>query len=380
MKDPVPTPSPSQLSQRSAFFDNAKVMLVVLVVLGHGWEQIITVDAPVLRALHNVVYAFHMPAFILLSGYFSKSFTGRPDQIRRLVTGVLLPYLIFNALYAAAYYYLRGAPFSTNPAVPVYLCWFLIALFLWRLTAPLWNALRHPVATAVVISLAAGAVEMGQELAMARVLMFLPWFVVGLRMRPDHFARLRTAAARCCAVVVFAVSLCLARVLSPAPSDDWLSMSSGYSALHSTPLHYLLGRLALFALSAALVASFFSLVPGRRMRITALGAVTLYPYLLHGLLIRAAEKAGVFLVLMNWGPAGTALLTAAVVPIVLFLSAAPVRALARPLVEPRLPRWLAKPTPSPARRARPEGSPEPLPTRQDQASTSPSSPVMSADR
>ncbi|MFE9558771.1 acyltransferase family protein [Streptomyces sp. NPDC006703] len=349
----------------------------MLVALGHGWEQIITVDAPGLRSLHNLVYAFHMPAFILLCGYFSKSFTGRPDQIRRLLTGVLLPYLIFDALYAAAYHYLRGTPFTATPAVPVYLCWFLLALFLWRLTAPLWNVLRRPVATAVVISLAAGTVEMSQDLALPRVLMFLPWFVVGLRMRSEHFVRLRTPAARCCAIAVFVAALCLARMLSPAPGDDWLSMSSGYRDLHSTFLHYLLARLELFAVSAALVAAFFSLVPGRRMRITALGAVTMYPYLLHGLLIRVAEKAGVFLVLMNWGPAGTALLTAAVVPIVLLLSTGPVRALVRPLVEPRLPRWVALPTPSPER-ARPEGSREPLPARQDVASASPSSPAMSA--
>lgn len=376
----MPTPSPSQLPHRSAFFDNAKVLLVLLVVLGHGWEQIITVDAPVLRALHNVVYAFHMPAFILLCGYFSKSFAGRPDQIRRLLTGVLFPYLIFNGLYAAAYHYLRGTPFTATPAIPVYLCWFLLALFLWRLTAPLWNVLRHPVATAVVISLAAGTVEMSQDLALPRVLMFLPWFVVGLRMRPEHFARLRTLAARRCAIAVFPAAVCLAWTLSPAPSDDWLSMTSGYSALHSTPLHYLLARLELFAVSAALVAAFFSLAPGRRMRITALGAVTMYPYLLHGLLIRVAEKSGVFSVLMNWGPAGTALLSAAVVPIVLLLSAAPIRALFRPLVEPRLPRWLAMPTATRGQRTRPEDSREPLAARQDGASTSPSAPVMPADR
>ncbi|MFD7176537.1 acyltransferase family protein [Streptomyces sp. NPDC059929] len=376
----MPTPSPSQLPQRSAFFDNAKVVLVVLVVLGHGWEQIITVDAPVLRALHNVLYAFHMPAFILLSGYFSKSFTGRPDQIRRLLTGVVLPYLIFNAVYAEAYHYFRGTPFTATPAIPVYLCWFLLALFLWRLTAPLWSVMRHPVATAVVISLAAGMFEMSQDLALPRVLMFLPWFVAGLRMRPEHFVRLRTPAARCCAVAVFAAALCLARMLSPAPSDDWLSMNSGYSALHATPLHYLLERLALFALSAALVAAFFSLVPGRRMRITALGSLTLYPYLLHGLLIRAAEKAGIFLVLMNWGLAGTALLTAAAVPTVLLLSSAPVRALAHPLVEPRLPRWLAKPMPSSGQRTVPKDSHEPLPARQGQALTAATSPAMSTDR
>ncbi|MFD7164734.1 acyltransferase family protein [Streptomyces violascens] len=360
----MPEPSPAQLPHRSAFFDNAKFLLIVLVVLGHSWEQITTVDATALRSLHNLVYAFHMPAFILLCGYFSRSFTGRPDQIRRLVTGVLLPYLIFDALYAAAYHYLRGTPFTASPVTPVYLCWFLIALFLWRLTAPLWSVLRYPVATAVVVSLAAGTVEMSQDLALPRVLMFLPWFVVGLRMRPEHFARLRTTTARRCALAAFAAALCLARVLSPVPSDDWLSMTSDYSALHSTLPDYLLARLVLFAISAVLVAAFFSLVPGRRMWVTSLGAFTLYPFLLHGLLIRAAEKADVFLVLTDWGPTGAVLLTIGAAVTVLLLSAPPVRAVTRPFVEPRLPRRLAAPAPGPVPRPQPEKGREPLPARQ----------------
>ncbi|MFJ9028863.1 hypothetical protein ACIRQP_10120 [Streptomyces sp. NPDC102274] len=48
------------------------------------------------RALHLLVHAFHMPAFILISGCFSRSFTARPHQIRRLVTGVAVPCVVFE--------------------------------------------------------------------------------------------------------------------------------------------------------------------------------------------------------------------------------------------------------------------------------------------
>ena len=93
---------------------------------------------------------------------------------------------------------------AITPTSPTYLCWFLIALFVWRLTTPIWNAVRHPVAIAVVVSLAAGTTVIGEDLALPRVLMFLPWFVLGLRLRPEHFARLRTRTARRVAVPVFA--------------------------------------------------------------------------------------------------------------------------------------------------------------------------------
>ncbi|MBD0741509.1 acyltransferase family protein [Streptomyces sp. CBMA152] len=342
MTSPTPHPGPRTPTapDRRPFFDNAKFLLIALVALGHSWEQILTGHTHALRALHNLVYGFHMPAFILLSGYFSRNFTGRPDQIRRLLSGVLLPYLIFEVIYTAVNHWVRGTEFSITPTSPTYLCWFLIALFVWRITTPIWKAVRHPVLLATVISLAAGTTVIGKDLALPRTLMFLPWFVLGLRLRPEHFARLRTRAARRCAVPVFAGALALAYWLSPEPSDDWLSMDVGYGALHVSPVRYLLLRLALFTVSALLVASFLTLVPDRRMWLTALGAVTLYPYLLHGLLLRVAEYAGVFPVLREWGPAGTLLLSAIAVGAVALLSTPPVRALTRPLVEPRLPRWL----------------------------------------
>ncbi|MEU3501273.1 acyltransferase family protein [Streptomyces hundungensis] len=338
-----PGPGSPRTLDRSPFFDNAKFLLIVLVALGHSWEQVITPQTPVLRAVHNLVYGFHMPAFILLCGYFSRSFTGRPDQIRRLLTGVLLPYLIFETVYSFVYHWCRGSDLEITPVAPTYLCWFLLALFVWRLTTPIWNALRYAVPISLVISLAAGTTRITGDMAMPRVLMFLPFFVLGLRLRPEHFARLRTRTARCAAVPVFAGAFALACRLSPDPNDDWLSSDADNTLLHVSLGQYLLLRVALFAVSALLVASFLALVPGRRTWITALGAVTLYPYLLHGIVLRVAEYYGAFRVLRQAGLPGTLVLSAAAVAVVVLLSTPPVRAALRPLVEPRLPRWLVPP-------------------------------------
>ncbi|MFE9400869.1 acyltransferase family protein [Streptomyces sp. NPDC006530] len=328
---------------RSPFFDNAKFLLIVLVALGHSWEQVITSHTPTLRAVHNLVYAFHMPAFILLCGYFSRSFTGRPDQVRRLLTGVLLPYLIFETIYSLVYHWFRGTELETTPIAPTYLCWFLLALFVWRITTPIWNALRFAVPISLVISFAAGTTRITGDMAMPRALMFLPFFVLGLRLRPEHFAKLRTRTARYVAAPVFVGAFALACRLSPDPNDDWLSSDANNTQLHVSLTQYLLLRLALLTVSALLVASFLALVPGRRTWSTGLGAVTLYPYLLHGLVLRIAEYYGVFRVVRQAGLAGSLVLSAAAVAMVVLLSTPPVRAILRPLVEPRLPRWLVPP-------------------------------------
>ncbi|MFE4862756.1 acyltransferase family protein [Streptomyces sp. NPDC056670] len=337
---------------RMPFFDNAKFLLIALVALGHTWEALIPPHgAPVLRAVHNVLYGFHMPAFILLCGYFSRSFTGRPDQIRRLLSGVLVPYLIFETIYSFLYHWLRGTDLAITPTSPTYLCWFLIALFVWRLTTPIWKAVRYPLPIAIVVSLVAGTTPISGDLALARVLMFLPWFVLGLQLRPEHFARLRTRTARLLAVPVFVGVFALAYWLFPYLNDDWLSSAADNTALHVSPGQDLLTRMALFAVSALLVASFFALVPGRRMWLTGLGAVTLYPYLLHGIVLRVSEHYGAFRGVRQAGLPGVLVLSAIVVGVVVLLSTPPVRAVLRPLVEPRFPKWLvprAEAVPAPA--------------------------------
>ncbi|GHE76428.1 membrane protein [Streptomyces longispororuber] len=321
---------------REAYFDNAKFLLIVLVALGHAWEQIVA-DTHALRAVHTVVYGFHMPAFTLLCGYFSQRFTGRPDQVRRLLSSVLLPYLAFEALYAAANSAVRDEPFAYTPTEPTYLCWFLVALFLWRLSTPLWRAVRYPLAVSVLVSLTAGLTTMGYELALPRVLMFLPWFVLGLRLRPRHFQLLTTRVARRCAVPVLVLAGAGAYLLAPGPDDHWLSMDVGHTDLGVSWQAYLALRLALFAAGALLVAAFFACVPRRRTPFTALGAVTMYPYLLHGLLLRAGEAAGIYPELKDLGTRGQVLLSVAVVTAVVLLSTPPVRRVFRPLVEPPLP-------------------------------------------
>ena len=107
LKSSSPHPTPSGASpearpakQRDAFFDNAKYLAIVLVAMGHAWEPL-TGHSRAAEALYMVVYTFHMPAFIIISGYFSRSFDMRPDRLRRLVTGVAVPYVLFETAYSA---------------------------------------------------------------------------------------------------------------------------------------------------------------------------------------------------------------------------------------------------------------------------------------
>ncbi|GGZ27200.1 hypothetical protein GCM10010387_20700 [Streptomyces inusitatus] len=206
--DPDPTAAAAASASASAadpgrdpFFDNAKYLAIVLVAVAHAWEPVME-GSRATRALYLVVYTFHMPAFIVISGYFSRSYSGRPHQVRRLLTGIALPYAVFELVYSLQRRWLdKGSDQPISLLDPFYLTWFLAALFVWRLTAPLWRQIRRPLPVAIVIAaLAAVSPGIGEDLNLQRVLQFLPFFVLGLVLRPEHFHLVRRREARVLAV------------------------------------------------------------------------------------------------------------------------------------------------------------------------------------
>nr|MDT0526862.1 hypothetical protein [Streptomyces sp. DSM 41633] len=133
------------------------------------------------RALYMVVYAVHLPAFILISGYFSRSFDMSAPKVKRLITGVAVPYVLFETAYSLFKRYVGDSPGEPISLVdPLFLTWFLIALFVWRVTTPIWRTLRHPLPVALAIAmLASVSPDIGDDLDLQRVFQFLPFFVLG---------------------------------------------------------------------------------------------------------------------------------------------------------------------------------------------------------
>jgi fucose 4-O-acetylase-like acetyltransferase len=336
-------------AKRDPFFDNAKYLLVVLVAIGHGLGPIAG-DMRAVTAVYMVVYAFHMPVFVLMCGYFSRSFTGRPDQIRKLITGVLLPYLFFYVLYQGMYKLAWGREFKTTILKPDYLLWFLMALLLWRLTAPVWRSVRWPVAIAVLISISSGLINTGYELGLSRVLTFLPWFVLGLRLRREHFRALRARIPKRWAFLTMFLALGGAWAVAPYVTSNWLLMQMDNDTLKVTAPVYAGMRVILFVVSGVLSVAFLALVPRRELPITKLGAVTMFPFLLHGLVLKTFEGLGGYEKVYDAGVLGAAALVCSTVVLALLLSTAPVRYALRPLVEPKFPRWLEPVSPGQHRR------------------------------
>jgi fucose 4-O-acetylase-like acetyltransferase len=291
---PVAAPQDAVIEQRPArrprdpFFDNAKFMAIVLVVAGHSIVGLR--DVRLAHAAYLFVYTFHMPVFIVITGYFSRNFTFSGGKARKLITNLGVPYIVFETAYSTYHWAVGHSKFEISLLDPYYLTWFLMALFLWRLSTPVWQQIRWPVAAAVVISLVAGMTKLPTELEMNRTFGLVPFYVLGLMLKPEHFEMLKRPIAR----VFGAITLFLAFVFTLFFADrrmptQWVYWRNGNAAMHVNNLVGSGMRLGLLVGASILVIAFLTMVPARQTWFTGLGGATLYAYLLHGFFTKMME-------------------------------------------------------------------------------------------
>ncbi|MFJ2025150.1 acyltransferase family protein [Streptomyces sp. NPDC087897] len=288
-------PAPAAVRKRDPYFDNVKYLAIVLVAVAHAWEPVMD-GSRATRALYMIVYAFHMPAFILISGYFSRTFDMTAPKVKRLITGVVVPYVLFETAYSLFKRYADDAPDMAISLIdPFYLTWFLIALFIWRVTTPIWLSLRHPLPVALgIAALASISPGIGDDLDLQRVLQFLPFFVLGLLMKPEHFQLIRRREVRLLSVPLFAGALLFAYWVAPRMQLGWFYRANSAQEMGAPWWSGAVMTLAMFGCALVLTIGFLAWVPGRARWFTVLGAGTICGYLLHGFLVKGAEYAGLF--------------------------------------------------------------------------------------
>ena len=102
---------------RDYALDNARFILVLLVVLGHLLE--ISVGYGNNCDLYRVIYSFHMPVLLFISGYFAKF-----DKKKIIKT--LLLYVFFQFMYIVFSNVLFDTNLEYQLLFPYWLLWYLL--------------------------------------------------------------------------------------------------------------------------------------------------------------------------------------------------------------------------------------------------------------
>lgn len=338
---------------RDPHWDNVRWVAGTLVLFGHAMDQLRDIEG--LRWLYVATWAMRVPVFVMVAGYFSNAGPVTPREARRLIESILVPYLAISLLHTLQIHHYSDTGewrfFTINPAWGL---WFLLSLLFWRAGLPFLAQLRYPLATSVAVALIAGyVVRLDVTFSVSRTLTFLPFFLLGWKMRQGLFSGvLRARWSLPTAWAVISTTCAAAWFLKDHVDLHALGMRDPYGAGHllNAPLAWL-PRGAMLLLGMIIAVSLLRVVPKRRVPvITYLGAGGLYVYLLHPLVLRY------YLHTYGTGWVGPWQDQLALVLLCVALAAAlaspPVRWAARPLVQPRLP-WLFRPAEPAAPRAHP---------------------------
>ena len=282
-------------AERDIRADNLKGLMIFLVVFCHSMEKICpgwAGEAPT-RWLYCLVYGFHMPVLIFLSGYFTR---GSCEKIQKgAMTGCLIPYLTFQILYGALFFtpgdgLTESLTANFNLFMPQWTLWYLLSLFFWKLMIGPFAALRRPMWAAVIVSVYAGLTSSSSFLSLSRTFAFFPYFLAGYLMSEDGMKKMRGMNKAIAAGLLLGaaglITLFDLRGLQPA----YLRMSEPYAALRLALWKAALLRLGLLSVGFAFIAGFCSVIWERRSALTILGANSLSVYLLHSGALRLMEK------------------------------------------------------------------------------------------
>lgn len=279
--------------QRDAFFDNAKFILIFLVVFGHIIQPF-TDSSAIIQVSYDFIYLFHMPAFILLSGFFAKGI-GSGGYLWNLTKKLIFPYIVFQIVYSG-YYFIIGNPSWQTPIFqPHWSLWFLLSLFSWHLLLILFK--KFPPIAGVIIAVEIGIIVgyingIGPAYSFSRTFVFFPFFLMGYWLTKEQIKNLtHPIVKRISFLLMTAVVLTL--VYLPNFSSKWLLGSFSFADLQQ-PVWGGAFRLGVYLIAALLTISLFAWIPRNHFRWTKFGQQTLYVYLLHGLFIQFFREAGWF--------------------------------------------------------------------------------------
>lgn len=287
---------------REYFYDNAKFILIFLVVLAHAISPFGAMKSNDFQYVYLFVWrlinTMHMPCFIFISGYLAKKYIGSDGfiNVQRPFTYIIY-YLAAQLTVGAFETFVIGRSISKSILAPRSSLWFLICLIWWYLLLPVIEKIDPKIMlpVAIVFALLIGYDEkIGNLMAMSRMIVHFPFFLTGYYLSSGKMQHLFTKKAKLISIPVILAGLgsqlAVLLLFKPIGKLDFginsiiACASSYYKVFKGTDVNALLWfvpRIWFYVTAALLIYGFLVWVPKRKNIFTVFGARTLGPYILH---------------------------------------------------------------------------------------------------
>lgn len=270
--------SQSTLAPRNLKMDNAKFILIVLVVLGHCLERF--TPQGINGSLYNAIYTFHMPLFIFITGYF----TNTNKDKKKYFEGVFSLFTTFCS-FQLIWFVLHRNYTLYYLLTPSWTLWYLLSTIYWKILIYIFRNvnLKLLLGCSVIIALI-GGFSTFSAFSIPRTLTFAPFFVLGYiaRARSFDFNKLRKAY-----LLIPSVVLMIGCIIALRGNFSWLLYgSASYLAFHC-PLYLApLLRLSTLIVGCLFSACVLAYAPNHPS-LARFGQNTLFYYLYHTFVIIA---------------------------------------------------------------------------------------------
>ena len=265
------------MKERVYLFDNLKAILIFLVVFAHFLSGVKN-NFDIVYSLHTFIYAFHMPCFLFVSGYFSKQVAIDGKYKRTKIINYALIYLIVQIFLCI---------FTKSPIeifIPKLAMWYLLVMIMAHLCIPYISMLKPKFVfiTSIVLGLLA-CTDTIKFLSISRFLVFMPFFLLGYYLELDKIKKLFKKKY----VVLSVISLIallgfihfsglkrgLIQLFYGVISYKDLTLDNMFVGIAVRMMYYLM---AFYLIFAVLV-----LIPKGKNKFTKIGERTLQIYILH---------------------------------------------------------------------------------------------------
>jgi fucose 4-O-acetylase-like acetyltransferase len=324
------------MKERDYYFDNAKFFLIVFVVFGHFLRPYIG-ENTLIHSLYVWIFLFHMPAFVLISGYFAKNFHKR-GYLKKVTQKILIPYVIFQLLYSVYYSFLyEDDHLSFDFLTPHWGLWFLLSLFCWNVMLYVFAKIpkTYAISLTLLMGILIGLTDIEKFLSLSRTFTFFPFFLFGFLLKKKHFERLFQPKVRFLSVILLVSAFLLIHFAFPNLQEEWLYGSKSYETLGVNEEIGILFRLLLYGVSFLMTFCFMSLIPNRQLTISTLGTRTFYVYILHGFILKYLHATNFPDVIAKMN--GYPLLIIISIAVTLMLASKPIIQFTKPIIEFRVP-------------------------------------------
>ncbi|MDX8362578.1 acyltransferase family protein [Cytobacillus sp. IB215316] len=288
----------TQKKSRDPFFDNAKFILVLLVVFGH-LSSMFRTQNEFLNVMLNFLAAFRMPALILIAGYFSKSFY-KKGFINKVIKKTLFPYVLFEIIYSYYNYVLYDYDtFQLSLFMPTMGMWFLLSMFCWNLMLFIFTKIPYSLVFAFLFGIGIGYVDSAESyFSISRTFVFFPFFLIGYYMKPAYFHWVKQSYGKIVSITLFIFCLAIFLVLDPSTMRMYLLGKYSFDTIGHSALYGSFFRMMIYVVMLCGIISFLPWVPKKQMFFTPLGLRTSYVFILHFFFIK-------FIKTLDWYATGS---------------------------------------------------------------------------